>query len=338
MDMSNFIAIGENIHCTRIFKRGGKYAVETPSGGEGIKFTYDGADKMLPIPADWGGISPAFEDGKVKHVAVAVYQATEGDQADLAAEYLCSVAQRQIDAGAAFLDVNVDEYTNDSAKRAETMTWLVSFLAERFDTPLSIDSSDADVMAAGLAACREDAAPHMSNSISLERTECVDVVAQYQANAVVSAAGKDTMPSSPDERMANFTEIVGMLDGAGIARQKMFLDPLVFPLSTDPAHGTNFLETTRQAKARFDGVHLCGGLSNVSFGMPRRKLLNMVFTWLCVEAGADSGIIDPTTMPAAAIAAMDPQSEPFQLAKAFLLGEDMYGMEFISAHREGRLG
>jgi 5-methyltetrahydrofolate--homocysteine methyltransferase len=192
-------------------------------------------------------------------------------------------------------------------------------------------------MAAGLAACREDVGSPMSNSVSLERTDCIGAVARYGANVVVSAAGTNTMPSTPDERMANFTEIVGLLDEAGIARSKLFLDPLVFPLSTDGAHGGNFLETTRRAKAQFEGVHLCGGFSNVSFGMPQRKLLNMVFTWLCVEAGADSGIVDPTAMPAAAVAAMDTDSEPFKLAKAFLLGEDMYGTEFIAAHRDGRL-
>ncbi len=339
MDMTSFVIIGENIHCTRIFKRGGIHAVELPGGGEGIKFTTGGESRVLPIPAHWGEVSPAYNDGKVKHVAVAVYIATEagGDDVPVALDYLCSVARRQIDAGANFLDINVDEYTNDSVKRAETMTWLASFLGEHFDTPLSIDSSDPAVIAAGLAACRTDAGSPMCNSVSLERADCIDVVAQYGADVIVSAAGRSDMPSTPDERMANFNEIVPMLEAAGVERAKMHLDPLVFPLSTDPNHGKNFMETTRQAAAAFGGVHLGGGLSNVSFGMPQRKLLNMVFTWLCVQAGSDSGIIDPTSMPREAIAALDTESEPFKLAKSFLMGEDAYGMEFIAAHREGRL-
>ncbi|NLF30428.1 MAG: dihydropteroate synthase [Planctomycetes bacterium] len=337
MKLSRFIAIGENIHCTRIVKRGGKSAVQLPDGREVIRFTYKGEDRELPIPTNWGGISPAFNDGKVKHVAVAIWQATEGDAPDAAADYLCSVAGSQIDGGASFLDVNVDEYTNDPARRTETMTWLASFLSERFDTPLSIDSSDAGVIAAGLKACRAETGPHMVNSASLERPDCIAAAAEYGANVVTSAAGADTMPSTSEERLANLARIIGLLDEAGVAREKLFLDPLVFPLSTDPNHGKNFLETTRRAKARFEGAHLCGGLSNVSFGMPQRKLLNMVFTWLCVEAGTDSGIIDPATMPISAVEALDPQSEPFQLARAFLLGEDMYGMEFIAAHRAGKL-
>ena len=285
-------------------------------------------------------MSAPYNDGKIKHIAVAVYQARDasGDDKQTGEDYLCWAAQRQIAAGANFLDVNVDEYTNDAAERIETMRWLAGFLAQRFDTPLSIDSSNTDVIVAGLEACRKDAGPQMINSVSLERSDCIDVIKQFDTAAVVSAAGRDAMPSAPEERMANFTEIVGLLDAAGVQRDRMHLDPLVFPISTDPMHGKNFLETTRQAVAQFPGARLSGGFSNVSFGMPRRKLLNMVFTWLAVDAGASSGIIDPATMPPQAIAEMDTDAEPFRLARAFLTGEDMYGIEFIAAHRGSKLG
>ena len=53
MDMSSFIAVGENIHCTRIVKSGGKRAVELPGGGEGVAFDYQGQDRVLPVPGDW---------------------------------------------------------------------------------------------------------------------------------------------------------------------------------------------------------------------------------------------------------------------------------------------
>jgi hypothetical protein len=59
---------------------------------------------------------------------------------------------------------------------------------------------------------------------------------------------------------------------------------------------------------------------------------------LCVEAGASSGIIDPGQISPAAVAGLDTQSEPFRLARAALTGEDQFGMEFITAYREGKLG
>jgi hypothetical protein len=71
--------------------------------------------------------------------------------------------------------------------------------------------------------------------------------------------------------------------------------------------------------------------------MPERKLLNMTFIYLCVESGTDGGIIDPVVTPVSAIVTLDTDSEPFRLARAVLTGEDMFGMEYITAYREGRL-
>jgi 5-methyltetrahydrofolate--homocysteine methyltransferase len=146
------------------------------------------------------------------------------------------------------------------------------------------------------------------------------------------------MPADADERMANFREVIAALDAVGVPRDRLHLDPLVLPISTDPMNGSHFLEATRCAAETFDGVHLNGGLSNISFGMPQRKLLNMVFMRLCIEAGTDGGIIDPVSVPPAAVLEMDTTSESYAMARAVLVGEDMFGMEYISAYREGRLG
>ena len=83
-------------------------------------------------------------------------------------------------------------------------------------------------------------------------------------------------------------------------------------------------------------VHITGGLSNVSFGMPARKLINQVFTWLAVQAGADSGIVDPAHINGRILAALDQTTEAFQLAQALLTGQDEYGINFITASREGK--
>jgi 5-methyltetrahydrofolate--homocysteine methyltransferase len=341
MDMSDFAVIGENIHCTRVVKAGGKTTVELPGGGMGVAFKHAGADRVLPIPENWARISPAYADGKIKHMALAIHQATRGatnDDRRAGEDYLSAAAQRQIDAGASFLDVNVDEYSHRPQEQIAAMQWLVTFLCERFDAPLSIDSSYAATVIAGLECSKDPDRRQMVNSVSLERQGLVEVIARYDTEAVVSAAGVSDLPSDVQGRITNFELILSQLDAAGIERQRMHLDPLVLPISTDPMHGRNFLDATAEAVRRFEGVRLGGGFSNVSFGMPQRKLLNMVFVRLCAEAGSSSGIIDPVQMPLSEIAAMDTSTESFKLAKAFLTGEDMYGMEFIAAHREGRLG
>jgi len=339
MKSGSFIVIGENIHCTRIIKSGGSRTSSLPGGGEAVSFTYAGEDRLLPIPDNWAALSPSYEGGKIRHIALAIYQALHGkseDEREAGTTYLRWATERQIGKGAGFLDVNIDEYSNDLSERIDIMGWLVSYLAEHYEVPLSIDSSNVDILAAGLERCGKGV-PQMVNSVSLERADAVDIVIHYAANAVVSAAGKTGLPNTTQERLANFDGIVKLLEAKGMPRQKMFLDPLVFPISVDSTNGVKFFESTQAVKERYKGAHITGGLSNVSFGMPERKLLNMVFTRLFSDAGGDSGIIDPVQMPVAEIASMDTSSESFKLAKAVLDGTDMYGAEYIAAYRDGRL-
>jgi 5-methyltetrahydrofolate--homocysteine methyltransferase len=255
----------------------------------------------------------------------------------LGKQYLDALAANQIAAGASFLDVNVDEYSVDTSETADVMAALVTFFTERHDSPLSIDSSSPEVMAAGLDKCGRNGRRPMVNSVSLERESLLDVVAEYGTEVIVSAAGRTGLPATAEERLTNFREVIGMLDSRGVPPERMHLDPLVLPISTDSNNGKTFLEATAQAAQEFPTAHLNGGFSNVSFGMPSRKLLNQVFIWLCVEAGAGGGIIDPVATPVKGVAELDADAEPFQLARAVLVGDDMFGMEYIGAYREGRL-
>jgi hypothetical protein len=335
MDWSKFIVVGENIHCTRIVKREGARTTTLPDGRVGVVF----GNQALPVPAAWQAFSPAYAQGNIKHAALAIWQMRhgQGDERVLGEKYLLWMAERQIAGGASFLDVNVDEYSTDAAEAAEVMAFVVDFLGRHVKTPLSIDSSTANVLRVGLQHCRREIGAPMLNSVSLERADAAEIAAEFKANVIVNAAGEAGMPCNADERLANLRRIIAVLRQLGVPAEKMHLDPLVLPISTDPANGQHFLEATRRARAEFPGVHLSGGLSNVSFGMPNRKLLNMVFATLCVEAGTDGGIIDPVSMSPKALAGLDQGSEPFRLAKAVLTGEDMFGMEYIAAHREGKL-
>jgi 5-methyltetrahydrofolate--homocysteine methyltransferase len=340
MDMGNFIVVGENIHCTRIVKSGGKRTTKLPDGGEGVTFKYKGEDRVLPVPSNWAKLSSAYNEGKIRHITLAIYHTYENSSSEnrkTGEDYLCWATERQVEKGAKFLDINVDEYSYDPVVRNEVMKWLVTYLGGRYETPLSIDSSNVDTLVAGLECCRKDVDP-MVNSVSLEREDAVEVVMQYKAHAIVSAAGKKGLPSTADERLTNFKAIIEILDKVGMERSKMHLDSLVLPISVDPLNGKNFLESTAKAKETFPGVNLTGGLSNVSFGMPNRKLLNLVFTWLFVEAGGNGGIIDPVQMSPVNVAALDQEAETFKLAQAVLEGADMYGVNYIGAYRAGKLG
>jgi 5-methyltetrahydrofolate--homocysteine methyltransferase len=336
MDLNDFITVGENIHCTRSVKSGGIKTVQLPEGVEAVGFECEGSQRTLPVPGDWESHSPDYGSGKIKHTALAIHQILNGEAKQDGEDYLRYMAARQIDGGAMFLDVNVDEYSPDAGKNTEIMSFVSQFYSY-CDTPLSIDSSNPAILRAGLENCRTDISQPMINSVSLERPDVVDMAAEFNAHVIVSAAGREDLPNELEGRLANFREIIGMLDKAGVPREKMHLDPLCFPISTDPGNGNGFLEAVTKSKEEFGPVNLNGGLSNISFGMPNRRLLNLVFIDLCVEAGANGGIIDPVSTPISAVAALDRECEPYHLARAVLTGEDQFGMQYITAHREGRL-
>jgi len=155
---------------------------------------------------------------------------------------------------------------------------------------------------------------------------------------IASAAGAEGLPNTMEERMVNIDAIYQQLKTAGFDKAAMHFDPLVFPISTDGDNGVRFLNTVKAIRQKFGPeVHIVAGLSNISFGMPNRKLINQVYTWLACEAGGDGGIVDPMQINIDILNGLDTESEPFKLARALLLGEDEYGMEYISASRDGRI-
>jgi 5-methyltetrahydrofolate--homocysteine methyltransferase len=178
----------------------------------------------------------------------------------------------------------------------------------------------------------------MVNSVSLERQESIPVAAEFKAVVIASAAGEKDLPCNTEQRLANINRLMPMLDAVGIRGAAVYVDPLVFPVATDSNNAQSFIESVAAIRKTYGPeIHISGGLSNVSFGMPARKLINQVFTWMVVEAGGDSGILDPLQMNAKILAAVDTSSESFKMARALLTGEDMFGVEFIMAHREGKL-
>ena len=242
-------------------------------------------------------------------------------------------------AGAHYLDVNVDEISLKTAEQRQAMAWLVGYVQSLTTLPISVDSSDITVIETGLAAATGtgDGRP-MLNSASLERTEAVDLAVEYGARVIVTAAGGAGMPSDAAERIENASRMVEAALGVGIELCDIFVDPLVFPISVDGDFGMHILDAIRTLRSRFGAeIHITGGMSNVSFGIPARKLMNTVFINLAVDAGADSGIIDPVMNPLSAVFAADRKSTPYRIAEDALLGGDEFCMNYLRAWRKGAL-
>jgi cobalamin-dependent methionine synthase I len=204
--------------------------------------------------------------------------------------------------------------------------------------PLSVDSSNLEVIEAGLAACDTARSRPLLNSASLERVDALDMAAKVGAQVMVTAAGDSGMPDGVEERLDNATRMVEAARAKGFALNDIFIDPLYFPVSVDTAYGQHGLDAIRAIRARFGPeVHISGGMSNVSFGIPARKTINEVFLLLALEAGADSGIIDPVASPPNALLAIDRESPSYKLAEDVILDRDKHCKNFIRAWRKGEL-
>ena len=340
----SFIVIGENIHATRVLLKKNERIALNGDGEEGIVFTdREGALSHLRI-SEKEKSSQAYAEGRIKHVRLAVALAMAGDEPDrsVALSYLRTLADRQVQAGAHFLDVNVDEFSNKPAEQLGAMSWLVRMLAPLVDVPLWIDSSNLETISTGVAGAAETAghhvAPPMLNSASLERIEALELAANIQGTVVVTAAGESGMPTNAKERVANAGRMIEAAVAAGISLDRIFVDPLVFPIAVDSEYGRHCLDAIAELRQRFGTeIHITGGMSNVSFGLPNRRLLNDAFLALAIEAGADSGIVDPPAVSLQRAESVDRDSHPFQLALDVLTGADSDCRIYMKAHRAGEL-
>ena len=332
----NFVIIGENVHTTRIVLRKGIHMTEV-DGEEKLRFKTPDGERYMSIPEKIAR-SADFDEGRVKHVQVAVKAAMAGEaEAELGMAFLKQLVQRQVDAGAHFLDLNVDEISVRRKEQQEAMEWLVPIIESMTNTPLAIDSSRLETIAAGLEAA-DHSRPIMLNSASLERIEALDLAIEHKCRVVATAAGAEGMPQNTEERMTNASSVVDKALEKGIAIEDIFIDPLVFPISVDSTFGMHCLDAIRQLREKYGpAIHISGGLSNVSFGIPCRRLVNDAFTNLAVDAGADSGIIDPVASPLDRVFSADRDSARYKLAEELLLGNDLYCKKFLKAYRAGEL-
>src|SRR5260221_5006621 len=291
-----FIIIGENIHTTRVVLRKGKLVTTAPDGSEAVRYTAaDGTTRYLVIP-DYIKRTKDYDEGSVKHIKIAVLDAMAGKEPAAAEgmEYIRALVHRQLKAGADFLDLNVDEISLRPEDQKEAIRWLVRTVEAMSPVPLSVDSSNMEIIEVGLNACEGRAGRPLLNSASLERLEALEFAKSKNLSVIVTAAGQKGMPEDDEQRVVNASRMVDAAVANGIALRDVFVDPLVFPIAVDSRFGNHCLEAIRRIREKYGPeIHITGGLSNVSFGLPCRRLLNDAWINLAVAAGADSGIVDP---------------------------------------------
>ncbi|MDA8228529.1 MAG: methyltetrahydrofolate cobalamin methyltransferase [Desulfitobacterium hafniense] len=239
------------------------------------------------------------------------------------AEYIKKIALEQVEAGADYLDVNCGTRVFNEV---ETMEWLVNTIQEVAEVPLCIDSPNPKALEAGLALCKYG--QPMINSINDERERfeaVLPLVLKYKAKVVALCMDDTGMPETADDRLRVVKSLYTKLKNNGVPDEDMYFDPLVKPISSVDTAGMEVLETIKAIKAQYPDVHFMCGLSNVSYGLPNRKILNRLFVVQTMTLGMDGYILNPTDKGMMGTIA----------GSQALLGKDSYCMNYLSAHRKG---
>lgn len=249
----------------------------------------------------------------------AVKEAVEARDAD----YIKKLAKMQVDAGANYVDVNCGTLVNNEP---ETMAWLVDTIQSYINHPLCIDSPDPKTLEAGLSICKNGQSMINSISAEKERYEAVlPLVLKYRAK-IVSLCMDDTgMPTATDDRLRISDKLIGGMVSNGVPEDDIYVDPLVKPISTNDKAGIEVLDAVSEIRRKYPKVHGICGLSNVSFGLPNRKILNQIFMIQMMARGMDSYILDP----------LDKTMMGFVYGSTALLGMDEFSMQYLTAHRNG---
>lgn len=255
-------------------------------------------------------------NGSIPSVAKAI--------AERNADWIRNLAKAQAEAGADYIDVcaSVEEDVE-----VETLKWLIDLVQEVTDTPIAIDSPSPHSIVAAMEFVKK---PGLINSVSGEGDK-IDVIFPVIANtkwecvALLCAKG---IPSSAEERLEVFDQIMARAKEFGIAPNRLHIDPLVEMLCTSEDGISMVVEVMQKIKAQYPTIHITGAVSNISFNLPVRRLLNQAFVVLSMNAGMDSAVLDP----------LNRDMRGMIYATEAMLGLDDYCMEYISAYRDGLFG
>lgn len=242
------------------------------------------------------------------------------------AAFIAGEAVRQREAGAAYIDVNCAMTAGDEVQDIE---WVIGVIqGEMSDASICIDSPNSRAIDRALRAYKAQGKV-LINSITAEDARIdaiVPLAMEYGASVVALAMAARGMPHTAEERFEIAAAIIEKTREKGLRPEHLYIDPLIRPVSTEPDQAMEFLRAIPLIK-KLEGVKTVCGLSNVSYGLPRRTVINASFLAMAMRAGLDAAILDP----------LDRNVSSAVAASAAIIGADEYCGGYIRAFRDGRL-
>lgn len=242
------------------------------------------------------------------------------------AAFVAALAREQAEAGSAYLDVNAGTAPN---REPEDLVWLVRTTQEACELPLCLDSANPEALSAALEVVVKTP---IINSVSCESSRIEGILPlalKYRTGLILlPLGGEKGIPATSEERLELIDTLVGLAKKGGLEEGMLYVDPLITAISTGKDNALVALRTIRLVRERYPEANITCGLSNISFGMPLRPVINRTFASMAVEAGLNSAIMDPN----------DRELMATMLAARMLAGLDRNCMEFNRAFRAGRIG
>jgi 5-methyltetrahydrofolate--homocysteine methyltransferase len=229
-------------------------------------------------------------------------------------------ALQQVAAGAKILDVNAGVPGTDQIALLQQVMRIVM---EVTDTPLCIDTADPAALEAALSIYDGKALVNSVNGEESSLKAVLPLVKEYGAAVIGLCMDDDGIPATPEARLKVAGKIIERATALGIPLEDVIIDPLTLTMGADYTAGHTTLKTVELAAKEF-GVNITMGASNVSFGLPDRKLVNAAFIAMAIYAGVTCPITNPLV----------PEVSSAVLAADLSMGRDSYGMGWIKAYRK----
>lgn len=204
-------------------------------------------------------------------------------------DYILTQALSQVNGGAEILDVNVGHPEIDEKKM---MVRVLKAIQSVCDAPLQIDSTKPDVLDSGLRYYNGKPIVNSVNGEEKSLSTVLPLVKKYGASVVGLTLDENGIPKTAEGRFEIAKRIVSRAEAIGIDRRDVYIDCLTLTVSAEQDACRETLKALHRVKTEL-GCKTCLGVSNISFGLPNRELVNRTFLTMAMEEGLDLPIINP---------------------------------------------
>lgn len=234
-------------------------------------------------------------------------------------KFIQALAVEQVSAGAHLLDVNTGPGRDDGP---EAMAWLVKTIQDAVDVRLCIDSPGLKTQQAGLSACNREPMINSTTAEQKRMEKFMPLAKEHNAELVCLTIDEKGIPNSVEGRSEIAMLLLANAMDHGVPVEKLYLDPVVLPISAAQAQCPLLGEALTAFKTLSDPPpKTIVGLSNVSSGAEERSLLNRTYLAMLLGRGLDAAIVDPN----------DPELMKVVKAAEVLLNQKLYAPSFLRA-------